>query len=317
VNDPFIQTLDFREWAAPDPNIRYLMERREVEEPFRVLSMGGHFGLGQDVKAGMFGLELAAGHHPNDLARYREVIGMVGSGIPANFFDAETGGLNLPVLSILNVRYVIWPVHQFGGLQEGEVVMATTLADGRPYEAVYRIPTLPRARLVGEAVILPEEETISYLLSPDFRPEEEVVLNAEAPVALPGGRVQGEIQWLERGPNRLRLRVQSQDPALLVLSENWYPAWKARVGEEEAPVLRANHTLRAVPVQAGDQVVEVYYDPGVLRGPLLVTLVSLVFLIVAGFAGRRGRSAVTRGESSKVAEAEGGQDDAGGHGATA
>ncbi len=317
VNDPFIQTLDFREWAAPDPNIRYLMERREVEDPFRVLSMGGHFGLGQDVKAGMFGLELAAGHHPNDLARYREVIGMVGSGIPANFFDAETGGLNLPVLSILNVRYVIWPVHQFGGLQEGEVVMATTLADGRPYEAVYRIPTLPRARLVGEAVILPEEETISYLLSPDFRPEEEVVLNAEAPVALPGGRVQGEIQWLERGPNRLRLRVQSQDPALLVLSENWYPAWKARVGEEEAPVLRANHTLRAVPVQAGDQVVEVYYDPGVLRGPLLVTLVSLVFLIVAGFAGRRGRSAVTRGESSKVAEAEGGQDDAGGHGATA
>jgi len=83
------------------------------------------------------------------------------------------------------------------------------------------------------------------------------------------------------------------------------------VGEEEAPVLRVNHTLRAVPVKAGDQVVEVYYDLGALRGPLLVTLVSLAFVIVAGFAGVLGRGAVTRSESRKVVEGEGG------HGATA
>jgi hypothetical protein len=288
VNDPFIQTLDFREWAAPDPNIRYLVEQRASQDPFRVLSMGGQFGLGQDVKPGMFGLELAAGHHPNDLAPYRELIGMVGSGIPANFFDMETGGLNLPVLSILNVRFVIWPVHQFGGLPEGEVVMATTLGGDRLYEAVYEIPTLPRARLVGEAVLVPEEETVSYLLSPAFRPDEEVVLNEEVPLALGGLPVEGEVLWLERGPNRLRLEVRSQEPALLVLADNWYPAWKARVGEKEVPVLRANHTLRAVPVEAGSQVVEVYYDLGYLRGPLLVTLGSLVLLGAASLAGARG-----------------------------
>lgn len=288
VNDPFIQTLDFRQWATPDPNIRYLMQRKDSHEPFRVLSMGGQFGLGQDVKPGMFGLELAAGHHPNDLARYRELIGMVGSGLPANFFNLETGGLNLPVLSILNVRYVIWPVHQFGGLPEGELVMATTLGGDRPYEAVYEVPTLPRARLVGEVVLLPEEETLSYLLSPDFRPEEEVVLNEASPIELYGGPALGDVRWLEKGPNRLRLQVRTQEPALLVLSENWYPAWKARVGGEDAPVLRANHTLRAVPVRAGDQVVEVYYDLGALRWPMVVTLGSLLLLAAAGLAGARG-----------------------------
>jgi hypothetical protein len=284
VNDPFIQTLDFRQWAAPDPNVRYLLERRGDQEPFRVFSMGGQFGLGQDVKPGMFGLELAAGHHPNDLARYRELIGMEGSGIPVNFFDLETGSLNLKILSILNVRYVIWPVHQFGGLPDGEVVMATTLGEDRPFEAVYQIPTLPRARLVGEVVILPEEETLSYLLSPEFRPAQEVVLNEEPPIQLPGGPVEGEVLWLDRGPNRLRLQVRTREPALLVLAENWYPAWKARVGEEEVPVLKVNHNLRAVPVGAGEEVVEVYYSLDGLRGALWITLASLGMLILAGLA---------------------------------
>ncbi len=295
VDDRFIQGFDFRRWAAADPNIRYLQERLATEDPFRVLAMGGS-QPGQDVKPGMYGLELAGGHHPNDLARYRELIGMAGSGIPANLFEASTGAPNFPLLAILNVRYVIWPVYSFGGFPGGEAVMGTTLGDGRPYEAVYEIPTLPRARLVGEAVVLGEEETVGYLLSPSFRPDAEVVLNQDVSGALAGRVVEGEVEWLERTPNRLRLRVRADGPALLVLAENWYPAWKARVGDEETPVLRANHTLRAVPVPEGEHEVVVYYGAGPVRKALAVTLVSALLLGVVGGWGylspRRGGEAV-------------------------
>jgi hypothetical protein len=293
VNDPFIQTMsqargmEFQQWAAPDPNIQFLLERQESEDPFRVLAMGGEFGTGQDVKPGMYGLELANGHHPNDLARYRELIGMVGSGLPRNLFQAETGELNQALLSILNVQYVIWPVHQFGGLPSGEAVMATSLDGQSAYEAVYRIPTLPRARLVGQSVVLQEDETVSYLLSPLFRPEDEVVLTEEPPITLSGGPVEGSIRWLERGPNRMRLSVQAQGEALLVMADNWFPAWKARVGSEEAPVLRANHTLRAVPVPAGTHEIEVYFDAGTLRGALFTSLGSLGLLALLGGLGYR------------------------------
>ena len=85
----------------------------------------------------------------------------------------------------------------------------------------------------------------------------------------------GEVQWLERSPNRSRLRVQSDRFALLVLAENWYPAWKAEVNGGEVPVLRANHSLRALPVPAGESEVEVFYDAGSLRGSLLLSLASL------------------------------------------
>jgi hypothetical protein len=98
---------------------------------------------------------------------------------------------------------------------------------------------------------------------------------------LPGGAVEGEVQWLARGLNSHRLRVRAEAPALLVEADNWYPAWKARVDGLEAPVLRANHTLRAVPIPPGDHEVEIYYDADSLRGSMLVSLFSLLVLVGA------------------------------------
>lgn len=278
VDDPFIQTQDFHQWSAADPNVQYLLERQEEAEPFRVLAMGGRSGFGQDVKPGMYGLELANGHHPNDLARYRELIGMVGSGAPENLIELGSWIPNLNLLSILNVRYIIWPVAQMGGLPAGERVMATSMDGRNVYEAVYEVPTLPRARLVGEVQLLADEEVVSYLRSPMFRPGEEVVLTEAPALDLPGGPVVGEVQWIERGMNRLRLSVESDRNALLVLAENWYPAWKARVDGQEAPVLRANHALRAVPVSAGSHEVELYFDGGSLKGGLFTSLAALLLL---------------------------------------
>ncbi len=148
-------------------------------------------GAARTLCRACMGLELAAGHHPNDLARYRELIGMVGSGVPANFFDAAGGGLNQNLFSILNVRYVIWPVYRFGGFPTGEMVMATSLGGGQTYEAVYEIPTLSRARLVGDAVVLSDEEAVPYILSSDFDPMHEVVLSAAPPFPLCRGRCGG------------------------------------------------------------------------------------------------------------------------------
>jgi len=290
VDDPFIQTQDFHQWSAADPNVQYLLDRQAEEEPFRVLALGGRSGFGQDVKPGMYGLELANGHHPNDLARYRELIGMVGSGSPDNLVEWGSWTPNLGLLSILNVRYIIWPVAQFGGFPAGEAVMASSLDGRNAYEAVYELPTLPRARLVGEARVLSEEEAVPYLSSPIFRPGEEVVLTEPPPLDLPGRAVSGEVLWREKGLNHLSLSVESDENALLVLAENWYPAWKARVDGQETPVLRANHALRAIPVTAGTHEVEVFFDGGSLRGGLFTSLASILLLGGAAILGYRRRA---------------------------
>lgn len=278
VDSAFIETLDFEEWAAPDQNIQAVLDReRGSDEPYRLLSFRRQ---GQDVRPALHGIELAAGHHPNDLARYRELIGMVGSSFPQNL-------LNPNIRSILNVRYILWPDLEIGQSVQGPVVSRTTLADGRVLETMLADEGLPRARLVGEYVVRDDAEVVDYLLSPAFDPEAEVVL-PEAPPTAPAGRpVAGSVTWLERTPNRMRLAVESDGPALLVIADNWYPAWQATVNEEAAPVLRAYHTLRAVPVPEGASSVELVYRSGIVTWSLWISILLTLGLLIALGLGLR------------------------------
>ncbi|MEX2471775.1 MAG: hypothetical protein WEA34_06320, partial [Gemmatimonadota bacterium] len=278
VDSAFIETLDFEEWAGPDRNVQAVLDReRGSDEPYRLLSFRRQ---GQDVKPALHGIELAAGHHPNDLARYRELIGMVGSSFPQNL-------LNPNIRRILNVRYILWPDLEIGQSVEGPVVSRTTLADGRVFETMLADDGLPRARLVGEYVVRDDAEVVAYLLSSAFDPEAEVVL-PEAPPTAPAGRpVEGSVTWLERNPNRMRLAVESDGPALLVIADNWYPAWQATVNEEAAPVLRAYHTLRAVPVPEGASSVELVYRSGIVTWSLWISILLTAGLLIALGLGLR------------------------------
>ncbi|MEX2466373.1 MAG: YfhO family protein [Gemmatimonadota bacterium] len=282
VDGTFVETLDFEEWAAPDKNIQAVLEREAgSDEPYRLLSFRR---AGQDVRPALHGIELAAGHHPNDLSRYRELIGMVGSSSPQNLGQAN-------IRRLLNVRYILWPDLEMGGSVEGPVVSRTTLADGRAYETMLADDGLPRARLVGSVTVKGDDEAVPYMLSPEFDPEREVVLPEPPSAALADGPVSGTVTWLERTPNRLRLEVESDGAALLVIADNWYPAWQASVNGEHAPVLRAYHTLRAVPVPAGSSTVELVYRSQViiwsLRLSLLLTLAIGLALGWSALAGLR------------------------------
>lgn len=311
VDDAFIQTFDFRSWAAPDPTTRYLQERLEREAPFRVFSMMG--GNGQDVKPAMYGLELAAGHHPNDLGRYRELIGMQGSGLPRRLFESPN------ILPLLNVRYLLWPVAQMGPLEdlegivhlEGlERVAETSLPDGRVYSAVYAFPGLPRARLMGNARIVPDDQAVATLAGFGFDPASEVVLAEPSPVPLPGGPIRGTVGWVERTTNRRVLDVDTDGPALLVIADNWFPAWHARVDGEEVPLLRANYVQQAVALNGGRHRIEIDYRSRTLAVALAISVVS-VLLLTGVLVAARIRRGAGEGRSSPGPDGSAGPQSAG------
>ncbi len=273
IDRVFIQTIDFGRWAAPDANIQAVLDREAgSSEPYRMLSFRN---AGQDLMPALHGIELAGGHHPNDLARYRDLIGMVGSGQPMNLYGSET------IRRLLNVRYLLWPDLQMGSSPRGNVFSRTQLPDGRTYETVFLVAGLPRARLVGSAVVKSDDEAMAYMLSPGFDPAAEVVLAEPPPSDLPGAPVAGEVDWLERGPDRMRLAVRSSAPALLAIADNWYPAWHARVNGRDTPVLRAYHTLRAVPVPAGESEVELWYRSDVVLRSFWLGFIILTGLLAA------------------------------------
>ena len=277
VNEPFLQVMDYRSFATPDANIQFLLDRQRDEDPFRVLSF---VRAGQDVEPGMHGLELAAGHHPNDLGRYRDLIGMEGSGLPQNL-----ARFNPNLLAILNIRYILWPDFQFGPLEGSEPLSALRFADGRVFTSVHPSPTLPRARIVGEALVLDPDQTLDAVLDPNrFDPITQVILEEEPPIPLVGNQIQGDVTWVERTPNRLVFEVRTSGPAMVALSENWFPAWRATVDGEETPVLRADHTLRALAVPGGTHRVEMWFDAPLVRLGFWISLLCLLLVTLAAGA---------------------------------
>ena len=60
--------------------------------------------------------------------------------------------------------------------------------------------------------------------------------------------------------DRVRMRVRMQSAGFLVLADTYHSGWSATIdGSQPAPIVRANRAMRAVPVPAGEHVVELSY----------------------------------------------------------
>ncbi|MEO7970210.1 MAG: YfhO family protein, partial [bacterium] len=80
-------------------------------------------------------------------------------------------------------------------------------------------------------------------------------------------------------PNKVEVKTEASGPALLVLSANHYPGWRAYVDGQSADTMRVNYNLRGVAVPAGAHLVTfVYWPKSVLIG-LMISLLTLVALL--------------------------------------
>ena len=81
--------------------------------------------------------------------------------------------------------------------------------------------------------------------------------------------------------------VETSSRGLLVVSENFYPGWKARVNGDEAPILRANYAMRAVGVPPGSSIVEFSFEPISWEIGKWVSVLTCLGCIVTVFVHRR------------------------------
>ena len=93
----------------------------------------------------------------------------------------------------------------------------------------------------------------------------------------------------------MSLEVESDGPALLVVADNWFPAWRATVDGTETDVLRAYHSVRAIQVPAGRSSVEMWYESTLLDRSFLLSLIVMLGLLGCGGVGIwRERAPATR-----------------------
>ncbi len=89
------------------------------------------------------------------------------------------------------------------------------------------------------------------------------------------------LQITSHEPERMRMEVELAAPGFLVLSDAYYPGWRAWIDGVRTEILPADWLFRAIYVPAGRHAVEFRYEPASLAFGWLVTRVSLVVLVVS------------------------------------
>jgi len=87
---------------------------------------------------------------------------------------------------------------------------------------------------------------------------------------------------------RMTVRVHAAAPALLIVSDAFYPGWRAWVDGRAAPIFPAHILFRGVFVPAGEHVVTFRYQPAGFRVGVNVSLAAAVIaLTLLRFLPRR------------------------------
>lgn len=235
-------------------------------------------------------LEDAQGYNPVQPQRYVDYLTAL-NGHPQEYHDANVypGGIDSPLLDLLNVRYIVVPAD--AALRPHLAPLALELpaiyGDAR-VQVLENADALPRAWIVHEARRVAPGEALGLLAGREVDPRTTALLEGPLPTLAPARDPAADtVSELSREPDRIRLRATTDAPGLLILSETWDPGWTATVDGEEVDVLLADHLLRAVPLPAGEHVVELRYRAPHQQLGLAISGVTLLALAGGALAVRR------------------------------
>ena len=239
------------------------------------------------------GLQSIQGYNAVHIARYDEYIrALNGRSQGYHNTDVIPRGLDSPLLDLLNVRYIIVPADEQPDqsvLRELKDTHPAVYSDDR-VDVLENRDALPRALIVHSAMRVARTKTLKLLNSGGVNPRRTALLERSPPeLSIPEDASADRALIKTYKADRISLQTSTGAPGLLVLSEAYYPAWKAYVDGRPVPLYVADHVLRAVPVPAGEHTVELRYESWSLRVGLSVSLTSYLVLIALAVAVARRR----------------------------
>ena len=221
------------------------------------------------------------GYHAAKLKNYQDIIDVM-------FASFNRGTVPINILDMLNAKYILAPYQLFGDDSPFPLVFN----GGGAF--VYENPgALPRAALFGSYRIVPRERIRNLLISRDFDPKAELLLERE-PGIVPETSAGNSVEITDYQLNSIKLETNIEKPCLLLLSEIDYPSWHATVDGEPVEILRANYCLRAIPLRPGSRKIEFRFRSRILNMTLVISIVTFVIVLAVPIvfrqaAGEKGR----------------------------
>ena len=79
----------------------------------------------------------------------------------------------------------------------------------------------------------------------------------------------------------LSIETEAVSNGLLVLTDTYYPGWRAWVDGAEQPIWRTNYLFRGIMLTTGRHTIEFRYEPLSFRLGLTIAAVTMAFTLVA------------------------------------
>ena len=236
----------------------------------------------------LLNLETPGGWSPLCIRRYGELIGNV----DPRGWNPELHDNTPRIMELLNVKYILTEGNPSDIDAKLELVR-----DGkvRIYENKNFLPRVfiaQRAKIVegtpkgyspGDGIA----PILKMLRKKDFIFEETVILEEEPDITLDTTKsisANNSVKIEKYLNDEVIIRTDIESDGFLVMSDVYYPGWKAYVDGKEQRIYRANYILRAIPLRKGKHIVRFVYEPLSFKVGLWITsLTALLILIMVAY----------------------------------
>jgi hypothetical protein len=270
---------------ASDPIIEYL---KAVKEPGRVLAL--EISPQTDAQRDPYlstesnglmvhGIREVVGYHGNSIGRYSDLI--------------EDRRLIEPqIWHLLNAQYLLTDADTVP--LEGVRRLAGPVKNAAgSTEYLYRLPGENAFAWVAPVIVkAADAPVLATVTDARFDPTRAALVDSAAPVAGPQISAMPAptgiaVHTVSYAPGHIVLQLEKPAPtgSALVVSENYYPGWKATADGKEALVVRTDYSLMGVVLPAGATRVELVFTSRAYERGKMLTLLALALSVVGIAAG--------------------------------
>jgi len=200
------------------------------------------------------------------------------------------------LLRLLSIEFALLPVKD-PTAEDKRSLVYQPLMDPAPGVRLYRVKDiLPRAYVAGASAILKDNELFTRLFSPDVLAGDLALVaeGQDAPVISGTMKRAGSCRIEKQDLNHLSAACESEAQGMAVFVEQFAKGWSAMVDGSPVRILRVNHVMRGLPIQAGRHLVEMTFKPpGVHLAGAISVVALLGTLSLALFGARKARSSST------------------------
>ncbi len=166
----------------------------------------------------------------------------------------------------------------------------TAKQDNAPHDPInlHRLDNpRPYARLVYHTWIEPnDDKALGVLAEPSYDARGSVLLPTDPGLAMPTTPpAEGQANVTTFKPESVTIQTTSSTPAILSISQVYYPGWQATIDGQSATLLRADTALMAVAVPSGDHTVQLDYRPASYSVGAAISLITIIVLALGALSG--------------------------------